>query len=816
MLVQGPSSVPGVYLVRRLAAATAPERVAGGTALGLLMVALSRWPGELATAAAIWIPTGVGLGEGLYLLANTVARRRSPLREAPALVHAVRGREKDVEVLSEYLHEPFSLVNVFGLSGIGKTTVAVEAIRRSRLKVIWIGPGDPLNDYSRLFGNDDGDLIARADRVRERLEGGSWKGVLVVDGVGPGDRILPLLPRRGRSHVVVISDVPLDLEGFERMSVLSLAEPHAAQMVLDRVEVDEAAARELGRVLGGHPRALDQSAKLIASGAMTPESLMREIHEFASASPKRQRANARSVFPYRSRLDRFRRRDEESGFVVEVLRLCGGFVHKASLVRLCGDSGAMASMTALGIMDDLANDGLIEESSAGTYSRILGLEPLDSVSDPQKGLALARVCIEEVVNGTTPEARRFCLRYFAAFLGSHQIDVLGEEAESLALEVRDVEFMFDSEAADELAAIRAVLDWVDDAETLNSLLRPALKLAHDLGDYEGARGYAEVAMRRRSELPSLSGDCAWLHLGASALDINAHLKRHVDNVVIVKRIEGDVDVAGHHNCASKAGWLYQLGMNQMARKRWDEASESLSGCLDVERVVYGEDHWRCGFTCLQLGRIAEHQGETDRAFEHFQEAARVANEVEGIRSVQILKSTGYEWARLGFDSRAGRAFLEAAEYGHSEGDFGEAARAFFEVGDIHHAKGEFAEAFQMFAEAHQFALRTGHADLEDVYWAKLNMVAALVPQKKLNPALRLLDDARALEPSLPGLSRNMRAKQQLLRGMLLISMGYPCDAVDELKQARSGFKPTNRRDYLDVRLAETQLAQARQQCVAKQ
>ncbi len=96
------------------------------------------------------------------------------------------------------------------------------------------------------------------------------------------------------------------------------------------------------------------------------------------------------------------------------------------------------------------------------------------------------------------------------------------------------------------------------------------------------------------------------------------------------------------------------------------------------------------------------------------------------------------------------------------------------------------------------------------------MVAALVPQKKLNPALRLLDDARALEPSLPGLSRNMRAKQQLLRGMLLISMGYPCDAVDELKQARSGFKPTNRRDYLDVRLAETQLAQARQQCVAKQ
>ncbi|MET3987518.1 helix-turn-helix domain-containing protein [Streptomyces sp. PvR034] len=230
---------------------------------------------------------------------------RDALSEPPApptALHPLMGRDGEVAVLARELSSGAErLVNVVGLTGVGKTRLALEVAGRLHgegMPVLWFAfPGRP-TDY---LPSADGELTVRvaaavaelydaatADGADEGLAGllGDRAALLVLDGVPPrapgAERLTRLLRDCPGLRLLVTSEQPWEAPG-ERIFLLSplvvpardAAEPVVAASPAVRVFLDHvrrarpefvAGPAELERTaflcrrLDGHPGALAAAA----------------------------------------------------------------------------------------------------------------------------------------------------------------------------------------------------------------------------------------------------------------------------------------------------------------------------------------------------------------------------------------------------------------------------------------------------------------------------------------------------------------------------------------------------------------------------
>ncbi|WP_329613105.1 helix-turn-helix domain-containing protein [Streptomyces brevispora] len=255
------------------------------------------------------IADGLRLGPRARTVLEEAARRghrfegdgRRPVAERPSPpvpLHPIIGRDAETAVVVEELRSGTErLITVVGLSGVGKTRVALEAAARMHeagFSVLWHTAPGPVPDF--LPADDDSVTALTAD-CADFLHGGGQDGelparladlaggrglLLVLDGVEPslldGHRLNRLLRDVPGIRLLVTAEEPWDVP-CERLFLLSPLDAPAppagsdspatrfflARLRRDRPDItaDERSLADIARIchrLDGHPMALVAAA----------------------------------------------------------------------------------------------------------------------------------------------------------------------------------------------------------------------------------------------------------------------------------------------------------------------------------------------------------------------------------------------------------------------------------------------------------------------------------------------------------------------------------------------------------------------------
>jgi hypothetical protein len=171
------------------------------------------------------------------------------------------------------------LVALYGLGGVGKTSVAVEYAHRHLVEVglAWQFPAeDPtmmLAEFTRLAAQlgardvvDARDPVASVHAVLGAFPAG-W--LLVFDNANGQEAVLRFLPPAGRGRVLITSQSAV-WPGGQAVEVPVLGREVAAGFLVNRTrDADEGAAEDLAGELGGLPLALEQAAAYIQTTGIT-------------------------------------------------------------------------------------------------------------------------------------------------------------------------------------------------------------------------------------------------------------------------------------------------------------------------------------------------------------------------------------------------------------------------------------------------------------------------------------------------------------------------------------------------------------------
>ncbi|GAA2215927.1 BTAD domain-containing putative transcriptional regulator [Nonomuraea monospora] len=219
-------------------------------------------------------------------------------RQLPARPGVLPGREGEVRGLVEALTEqPASpLVVITGAPGVGKTALALEAAHR-------VSGGFP---DGQLYADDLGDpaqvlagfLVALGVAAEEVPDGAGARAALlrsvlavrrvliVLDGVTEAGQVLPFLPGRSGSAVLVTSGFPLALPRDTVTVDVAALDDRAARALLAtgagprRMRAEPAAADQIVRLCAGLPAALNiLAAKLAARPQLSLQRLADRLAE---------------------------------------------------------------------------------------------------------------------------------------------------------------------------------------------------------------------------------------------------------------------------------------------------------------------------------------------------------------------------------------------------------------------------------------------------------------------------------------------------------------------------------------------------------
>jgi MoxR-like ATPase len=277
------------------------ESVAGGEMPSSAVIELLRAitpPAEHASAEADLVPT-----DG-----------RNVIRQLPPRAADFTGRDDLVSALMEALEAwPRPSVNLYGLPGSGKTTIAVEVA--ARLGASWADT----QLYFDLAADDVEGLLGRAlarlgftpselppgaalrgQEFRDRLH--RWRPLVFIDNATSSADLSYLLPGQSDAVVLIASREPIyDLPGVRQFPVEPMAEDEAIaflRAVSGRDEPDQdTAVRSVARLTGYLPLAIrivgalirsrpdwawsDLIDRLAAGGAATKEPAIRRAVEAA-------------------------------------------------------------------------------------------------------------------------------------------------------------------------------------------------------------------------------------------------------------------------------------------------------------------------------------------------------------------------------------------------------------------------------------------------------------------------------------------------------------------------------------------------------
>ncbi|MER8009671.1 FxSxx-COOH system tetratricopeptide repeat protein [Streptomyces sp. NPDC094149] len=225
---------------------------------------------------------------------------RSPafLQNVPPRNKRFVGRTAQLQALASYLAEhgrvcvlPHPLT---ADSSVGVSELALEYVYRHRHDydlICWIpaGEGLLLSSFASLAAQlgllptGGGQLTVESavpvllGALRTRASYDRW--LLVLDGAGPVDRVLPHLPAHGSGQVLVTScDLswaqvapPVTLDAFEREESIALLRKHAP-------DLREADANVLAEVLGDLPAAVEQAGAWHRASKMPAETYLDLLH----------------------------------------------------------------------------------------------------------------------------------------------------------------------------------------------------------------------------------------------------------------------------------------------------------------------------------------------------------------------------------------------------------------------------------------------------------------------------------------------------------------------------------------------------------
>jgi tetratricopeptide (TPR) repeat protein len=188
--------------------------------------------------------------------------------------------------------EPWQLLVLHGLSGVGKTSVAVEYVHRERERydvVWWIVAEQPSQARSALvtFGERRGwptsqDMRQTIQGILSRLEAADFRWLIVFDNAAGPEEIRPLVPAAGGDVIITTRDAAWLDRGYA-VPVDVLVREDSIQLLRARGGISFDEADQLAGHLGDLPLALEQAAAMRAATNISVAEYLRRLRENAYA-----------------------------------------------------------------------------------------------------------------------------------------------------------------------------------------------------------------------------------------------------------------------------------------------------------------------------------------------------------------------------------------------------------------------------------------------------------------------------------------------------------------------------------------------------
>ena len=206
------------------------------------------------------------------------------------------GRDKLLEQVRDYstsAGDGTSVTALVGLSGVGKTQIALEYVYRfaASYDVVWWIPADTLDQARTMFaqladrlgipaGRDErARIVALNEALRQRGTAARW--LLVFDNADDPAQFAELLPASGSGDVIITSRNRawtrraanhVDVSVFERDESVALLARRGANL-------DQAGATELAERLGDLPVAVENAGHYLAATAQPLHAYLRILDE---------------------------------------------------------------------------------------------------------------------------------------------------------------------------------------------------------------------------------------------------------------------------------------------------------------------------------------------------------------------------------------------------------------------------------------------------------------------------------------------------------------------------------------------------------
>jgi len=210
----------------------------------------------------------------------------------PPRNQAFTGRDDLLRVIrARVAGEPWQPLVLHGLSGVGKTSLAIEFVHRhfdGYDVVWWIVAEQPSQARAALAALSDRldwpasqDMRQTVNGVLGRLENADFRWLLVFDNAGDPLEIWPLLPASGGDVLVTTRDAAW-LDRGRVVQVDVLPREHSINLLRRRGGISFDEADQLAGRLGDLPLALEQAAALRAATGISVAEYLRRLGDRAS------------------------------------------------------------------------------------------------------------------------------------------------------------------------------------------------------------------------------------------------------------------------------------------------------------------------------------------------------------------------------------------------------------------------------------------------------------------------------------------------------------------------------------------------------
>lgn len=588
--------------------------------------------------------------------------------QAPPLLPTFVGRAREIERIKSLLGlrphpgapEPRRLISIEGMSGVGKTALAIHLAYLLRPHfpggVLWASPDQShpltvLHSFASAFGFDVNpyqDISTRSNKVRELLAG--RRILMVLDDV-PGDELVaPLLPPSGPAAVILTTRRrDLATADLGHRLVLTPFEPAQGEglalfrRILDRplTHVDVEDLKQLAELLGHLPLAIDIAAnRLRHEAGWQPADFLRLALQQEERLDLLQRGERGVQISFS--ISSARMMPEQQRFFAALGAFAGADFDAAAAAAV-GNTGPSVAAANL---DSLHGLSLIQAAGEDRYT----LHPL---------LRDYAVALQE--DGA--DAVRMVDYYIA-----------------LAHDHADNFRVLDREGSNLLAALETA-----NVQKLEQLLLQGVRAFYP---YLRTRGLFESA---KHYLLAAEGV-------ARSREATAELVRILQDL-------------GHA--------VTKLGQPERAREYYSEALTLVRESPEANKEVP-----LIADLLLRLGALAHRQGSFNAAEIYYQEALELVEPAEDpTRAASLFTNLGLVRAMLGDSEEAAHHYEQALPLARKSGRRDLLVTVLQNLGDLVERRGDYALAESHYREGFQLARAIGDPELKSRMLGNLGLVA---------------------------------------------------------------------------------------------